>query len=50
MVWVNYDQIDFTAGGPQMELKVEKKIFELNGDVTGLFRPAEPLVFGRNTP
>jgi len=50
VVWVNYDQIDFTAGGPQMELKVEKKIFELNGDVTGLFRPAEPLVFGRNTP
>jgi choloylglycine hydrolase len=48
VVWVNYDQIDFTAGGPQMELKVEKKIFELNGDVTGLLRPAEPLVFGRN--
>ena len=34
----------------EMELKVEKKIFELNGDVTGLFRPAEPLVFGRNKP
>ena len=50
VVWVNYDQMDFTEGRPEMELKVEKKIFELNGDVTGLFRPAEPLVFGQNTP
>ena len=33
-----------------MELKVEKKIFSLNGDVTNLLEPAEPLVFGRNTP
>jgi hypothetical protein len=30
-----------------MELKVEKKIFDLNGDVTRLLAPAEPLVFGR---
>lgn len=50
VVWVNYGQIDFSAGGPEMELKVEKMIFELNGDVTGLFHPAEPLVFGRNQP
>ena len=35
---------------PQMELKVEKKIFSLSGDVTNLLEPAEPLVFGRNTP
>jgi choloylglycine hydrolase len=48
VVWVNYDKIDFSAGGPQMELKVEKLIFELNGDVTGRFEPAAPLVFGRN--
>jgi choloylglycine hydrolase len=47
VVWVNYDLIDFTAGGSQMELKVEKKIFDLNGDVTRLLAPAEPLVFGR---
>lgn len=50
VVWVNYDQMDFTAGQPERELKVEKKIFELNGDVTALFEPAEPFVFGRNTP
>jgi choloylglycine hydrolase len=48
VVWVNYGQIDFSAGGPEMELKVEKMIFELNGDVTGLLSPADPLVFGRN--
>jgi choloylglycine hydrolase len=48
VVWVNWGLIDFTAGGPQMELKVEKKIFDLNGDVTGLFEPVPPLVFGRN--
>jgi choloylglycine hydrolase len=48
VVWVNYNLIDFSAGGPQMELKVEKEIFELNGDVTGLLSPADPLVFGRN--
>jgi hypothetical protein len=50
VVWVNYDRIDFGAGGPEMELKVEKMIFELNGDVTDQFQPVEPLVFGRNTP
>jgi hypothetical protein len=31
-----------------MVLKVEKMIFELNGDVTGLVSPADPLVCGRN--
>jgi choloylglycine hydrolase len=50
VVWVNYDQMDFTAGQTERELKVEKKIFELNGDVTALFEPADPFVFGRNTP
>jgi choloylglycine hydrolase len=50
VVWVNYDQMDFGEGGPERELKVEKMIFELNGDVTSLFEPAEPLVFGRNMP
>ena len=50
VVWVNYDQMDFSTGKPEMELKVEKKIFDLNGDVTALFEPAEPFVFGRNTP
>jgi choloylglycine hydrolase len=48
VVWVNYNLIDFSAGGPQMELTVEKMIFELNGDVSDLFVPVDPLVFGRN--
>lgn len=47
VVWVDYDQTDFSAGGPQLELKVEKKIFELNGNATDLFVPVEPLVFGK---
>jgi len=50
VVWVDYDQMDFSAAGPEMELKVEKNIFDLNGDVTGLFVPVEPLVFSRNAP
>jgi len=48
VVWVNYDKIDFSAGKPEMELKVEKRIFTLNGDVTSLLEPVEPLVFGAN--
>jgi penicillin V acylase-like amidase (Ntn superfamily) len=48
VVWVNYDQMDFSKGGPEMELKVEKMIFDLNGDVTDQFVPVDPLVFGRN--
>jgi choloylglycine hydrolase len=48
VVWINYDQIDFSEGRPEMELKVEKKIFSLNGDVTSLLEPAQPLVFGMN--
>jgi hypothetical protein len=31
-----------------MELKVEKRIFDLNGDVTDQFVPVDPLEFGRN--
>ena len=49
VVWVYYDQMDFSEGRPEMELKVEKMIFELNGDVTGYFEAVEPMVFGRNT-
>jgi hypothetical protein len=47
VVWVNYDQIDFSAGGPQLELKVEEKVFELNGDVTPLLAPVDPFVWGK---
>jgi hypothetical protein len=31
-----------------MDLRVEEKIFSLNGDVTSQLQPAEPFVFGRN--
>jgi choloylglycine hydrolase len=48
VVWVNYDQMDFSEGQPEMELKVEKRIFDLNGDVTDQFVPVDPLEFGRN--
>jgi penicillin V acylase-like amidase (Ntn superfamily) len=48
IVWVKYDRIDFSAGRPEMELKVKKLIFELNGDVTDRFQEAPPLVFGMN--
>ncbi len=48
VVWVDYDKIDFSQGRPEMELQVEKKIFSLNGDVTGLLQPAKPFVFGMN--
>jgi hypothetical protein len=33
-----------------MALKVAASVFKLNGDLTGLFEAAHPLVFGRNTP
>jgi penicillin V acylase-like amidase (Ntn superfamily) len=42
VVWVNYDRIDFSAGRPEMELKVEKLIFELNGDVLTASRKRRP--------
>jgi choloylglycine hydrolase len=48
VVWVTYDRIDFSPGRPEMELKVEKLIFELNGDVTDRFQEVPPLVFGMN--
>jgi hypothetical protein len=31
-----------------MELPVEKRIFSLNGDVTGQLEKAKPFVFGTN--
>lgn len=48
MVWIDYDKIGFSKGRPEMELQVEKKIFSLNGDVSGLLEPAKPFVFGVN--
>jgi choloylglycine hydrolase len=49
VVWIDITKLDFTAGGPEMELQVEKKIFSLNGDVTSQLEQAQPFVFGRNT-
>jgi choloylglycine hydrolase len=49
VVWIELDRIDFSAGRPQMELRVERDIFSLAGDVSGQLREAPPLVFGRNT-
>lgn len=49
VVWIDYDKIDFSQGRPEMELKVEKKIFSLNGDVSDQLQPAAPFVFGKNT-
>lgn len=46
VVWVDYGKLDFSEGSPEMALPVEKKIFSLNGNVTGLLEKVEPFVFG----
>ena len=43
-------KLDFSAGGPELELQVEKEIFSLSGDVTSQLEPATPFVFGMNKP
>jgi choloylglycine hydrolase len=48
VVWIDTSKIDFSPGKPELELQVEKQIFSLNGDVTGLLAPAKPLQFGMN--
>jgi choloylglycine hydrolase len=48
VVWVDYADLDFSAGGPEKELQVEKDIFTLNGDVTKKLKKAKPFVFGMN--
>jgi choloylglycine hydrolase len=50
VVWIDYSKLDFSKGSGEKELKVEKRIFSLNGDVTKLLQPAKPLVFGMNKP
>jgi hypothetical protein len=47
-VWIDMDKLDFTQGRPEMELQVERQIFSLNGEVSGLLKPAAPFVFGVN--
>jgi choloylglycine hydrolase len=48
VVWIDTTKLDFSSGLPEMELKVEKEIFQLNGDVTGKLEKAKPFVFGVN--
>jgi penicillin V acylase-like amidase (Ntn superfamily) len=48
VVWIDYDKLDFSPGGPETELQVERKIFSLNGDVSGQLQPEKPFVFGVN--
>jgi penicillin V acylase-like amidase (Ntn superfamily) len=50
VVWVDTTKLDFTAGKPEMELQVEKKIFSFTGDVTSQLESAKPFVFGVNKP
>jgi choloylglycine hydrolase len=50
VVGVDITKLDFTAGGPELELRVEEKIFSLSGEVTSQLEPAEPFVFGMNAP
>ncbi len=48
VVWVDYGKLDFSKGSPETVLAVEKRIFSLNGNVTGLLEKAKPFVFGGN--
>jgi choloylglycine hydrolase len=50
VVGVDMPKLDFSAGGPERELRVEERIFSLSGEVTDEFAPAEPFVFGMNKP
>jgi choloylglycine hydrolase len=50
VVGVDMTKLDFTAGGPHLELQVEKEILSLSGEVTSQLKPAEPFVFGMNIP
>jgi choloylglycine hydrolase len=48
VAWIDYSKLDFSRGTSEMELPVEKKIFSLDGDVTGQLEKAKPFVFGMN--
>jgi penicillin V acylase-like amidase (Ntn superfamily) len=50
VVWIDYGNLDFSEGRPEMELEVEKKIFSLTGDVTSQLQETKPFVFGANKP
>lgn len=46
VVWIDLNTLDFTKGGSERNLPVEKRIMSLHGDVTSEFQAAQPLVFG----
>ncbi|MEI6265311.1 MAG: linear amide C-N hydrolase [Sphingobacteriia bacterium] len=48
VVWIDYSKLDFSKGLPEKELKVEKVINALNGNVTSQLQKAKPFVFGMN--
>jgi choloylglycine hydrolase len=48
VVWIDITKLDFSKGQPERELKVEKEIFKLTGDVTDKLEKAKPFVFGMN--
>jgi choloylglycine hydrolase len=48
VVWIDYSKLDFSKGLPEKELKVEKVINALNGNVTSQLLKAKPFVFGMN--
>jgi len=48
VVWVEYGKLDFSKGRPEMELRVEQRIFSLAGDATSQLVEAKPFVFGTN--
>jgi penicillin V acylase-like amidase (Ntn superfamily) len=48
VVWIDYNKVNFTAGLPERELKVENMIFTLNGEVSNRLSVAKPFVFGIN--
>lgn len=48
VVWIDTSKLDFSKGLDEQELKVEKRIMELHGDVTDQFEKVKPLVFGVN--
>ncbi|MFO0904148.1 MAG: linear amide C-N hydrolase [Pirellulales bacterium] len=48
VVWIDVAKLDFSEGRPELELRVEKRIFALNGDVTDKLETAAPFVFGMN--
>ncbi len=48
VVWIDMSRLNFNTRLPEMELPVEKNIFDLSGDVTDKLEKAKPFVFGMN--